>query len=70
MSYVKVTRELETFDLPWGKKLTVQEVEYEGGLVFLRLRIREGTRFTLVDVDRASVARLGAVLVGWRASDG
>lgn len=70
VSYVKVTKELDAFDLPWGKKLALQEVEYEGGLAFLRLRIREGNRFTLVDIDRATAARLGDVLTGWRPGGG
>jgi hypothetical protein len=70
MSYVKVTKELDAFDLPWGKRLALQEVEYEGGLALLRLLIREGTRLTLVDLDHTTAARLSAALAAWCPDNG
>jgi hypothetical protein len=57
--------DLDAFDAPWGKKIVVQKVEYEGGLVLLRVRIKEGSRFTLLDLDAESAKRLGQGLLAW-----
>jgi hypothetical protein len=57
--------DLDAFDAPWGKKVTVQKVEYEGGLVLLRVRIKEGSRFTLLDLDAESAKRLAKSLTAW-----
>ena len=38
-------------DAPFSKKMTFQKVEYENGFQFLRLRIKEGKRFTIIDLD-------------------
>ncbi len=56
--------------LPWGKELTVQDVVFEGGLKVLRLRFREGRRFTIVDLDAASAEALSKQLAGWIQSKG
>jgi hypothetical protein len=36
---------------PWGKELLVQAVTYHSGMRLARLRIREGRRFTVLDLD-------------------
>lgn len=56
---------LEEMPVPWGKQITLQEVCYEGGLSFIRVRIREGSRFTTLDLDAASAERLGETLLAW-----
>ena len=45
--------------------MLVQEVVYDTGLRLLRLRIREGRRFTIVDLDARAIARLRAVTEDW-----
>ena len=50
------TGEAEVIDLgrtmaPWGRELVVQALLYESGMRLARLRIREGRRFTVLDVD-------------------
>lgn len=57
--------ERETIALPWGKEMVVQEVAFDSGLKLLRLRIREGKRFTIVDLDGRAIARLRALTEGW-----
>lgn len=63
-AHLSVT-ELETIEAPWNKQVFVQEVEYEGGFKMLRLRIKEGKRFTDLELDRATAARLGGILASW-----
>lgn len=44
-------RELGRINAPWNKEITAQAVHYPSGLRLARLRIREGRRFTVLDVD-------------------
>ncbi len=54
--------------LPWGKELDMQEVAYDSGLRMVRLRFREGRhRFTVIDLDADTAARLGDLLSSWAA---
>jgi Family of unknown function (DUF6967) len=41
-------------DAPWGKDLLVQTIQYRSGMRIARLRIREGRRFTVLDLDEAT----------------
>ncbi len=50
---------------PWNKELTFQEITYEGGYKMFRIRIKEGRRFTDLELDPDTVSRLGALLNGW-----
>lgn len=53
---------------PWGKELVVQALRYRSGLRLARLRIREGRRFTVLDVDAPTADWLAAALA--RALEG
>jgi hypothetical protein len=57
--------EREAIALPWGKEMVVQEVAFDSGLKLLRLRIREGKRFTIVDLDARAITRLRALTEDW-----
>lgn len=50
---------------PWGKEIDLQELAYDNGFAFLRLRIREGRRFTDLDLDSATAAQLTAAIDRW-----
>lgn len=64
MSDERVT-EIETLAAPYGRTITLQDVAYESGLKILRMRIREGSRFTIVDFDAATAGQLGGLMAGW-----
>ncbi len=68
-SHLSVT-ELETIEAPWNKQVFVQEVEYEGGFKMLRLRIKEGKRFTDLELDGATAAKLAGILASWSDNAG
>ncbi len=59
-----VTR-LERFQAPYGREVELQEVLYESGMKLLRLRIREGKRFTVMDLDPATAAHWGSAMSRW-----
>jgi hypothetical protein len=63
---MQITR-LEKFVVPLtGQEIELQQVDYAGGgMSQLRIRVRERTRFTIVDVDPITAARWGAVLTAW-----
>jgi hypothetical protein len=65
MALYTIREEIDAFDAPWGKKIVVQTVEYEGGLSMLRMKIKEGSRFTLLDLDADSARRLAKSLTAW-----
>lgn len=56
-------------DAPWGKHLLVQAIRYRSGMRIARLRIREGHRFTVLDLDEATARWLTDAL-GRALSDG
>ena len=62
--------ELDRFDAPWNKQVTLQDVRHESGLRMLRIRIREGARFTVMDIDEDTAARWGAAMSNWAAAGG
>ena len=58
---------LEKFVLPIGKQgIELQQIEYEaGGMPLMRVRIREGSRFTVFDIDPDSAERWGRAMLAW-----
>jgi len=57
--------DLEKIEAPWSKQVTLQIVAYEGGMNALRMRIKEGSRFTDLELDPATAARIGHRLLDW-----
>lgn len=64
MTDINVT-DIKAIPLPYNKQLSLKNLEYNNGLNVLRLLIKEGTRFTTLDLDTVSAATLGADLVAW-----
>jgi hypothetical protein len=62
--------ELDRFDAPWNKQVTLQDVRHESGLRMLRIRIREGTRFTVMDIDQHTAAHWGKAMSDWAVGGG
>jgi len=60
--------ELDRFNAPWNKQVTLQDVRHESGLRMLRIRIKEGSRFTVMDIDEDTAARWGKAMSSWAAA--
>lgn len=56
---------LKEFTVPYGREIVLENIEYENGMQVLRMRIREGNRFTVMDLDPDSAAQLGLALCDW-----
>jgi hypothetical protein len=49
-----------------GQDIELQQIDYvHGGLSLLRIRIREGRRFTVFDIDAATAAAWAAQMTQW-----
>jgi len=55
--------------VPWGgQHIELQEIAFAaGGARLLRVRIREGRRFTIFDIDAVTASTWGAAMTAWGA---
>jgi hypothetical protein len=52
-----------------GQEIALQQIDFvEGGMGMLRLRIREGKRFTIFDLDPLTARNLGSTMQQWAES--
>ena len=56
---------LEEFKAPYGKQVKLENVAYENGKRVLRVHIREGNRFTVMDIDAKTAASWGSAMKAW-----
>ncbi|VAW19003.1 hypothetical protein MNBD_ALPHA12-105 [hydrothermal vent metagenome] len=61
----ETTSEWAQHSLPYGRTITLKNVVHESGMQMLRLTIREGRRFTIIDLDNDSAHKLADDLAGW-----
>jgi len=63
---------LDEFTVPLGgQQVALQQIDHvEGGMSLLRVRIREGRRFTVFDIDAGTARRWGKVLLDWSGAHG
>ncbi len=59
------TIKLGEFELPFKRRASLKNVDFESGLSMLRLTLREGRRITIVDLDANSANELGEMMVRW-----
>jgi len=49
-----------------GQEIELQQIDHvEGGMSLLRIRIREGKRFTIFDIDPATAVQWGEAMQHW-----
>jgi hypothetical protein len=67
----KIT-ELSKITVPLGgQQIELQEIDHaEGGMSMLRVRIREGKRFTIFDIDPATAAKWADTMNQWAGAQG
>lgn len=61
---------LEKFRVPLGnQEIELQQIDHvEGGMSLLRIRIREGARFTVFDIDPLTAKHWSEVMQSWSAT--
>jgi hypothetical protein len=50
---------------PFRREIVLQDVLHESGLRLLRVRIREGTRFTILDIDAPTAEAWAGTMLAW-----
>lgn len=60
-------QELAKFRIPLGnQEIELQQIDHvEGGMSMMRIRIREGRRFTIFDVDPATAQFWATTMQNW-----
>jgi hypothetical protein len=49
-----------------GQQIELQQIDFvAGGMALLRTRIREGSRFTVFDIDPLTAEQWGRALLDW-----
>ena len=61
-------REIGEIAAPYGRNVKLDEVSYESGMTLLRVTIREGGRFTILEIDAATAGRWGTMMTEWARS--
>lgn len=56
---------LTEIEAPYGRKVVLESVEHESSMRMLRIRIREGSRFTILDIDEDTALRWSTVMSAW-----
>lgn len=52
-----------------GQEIDLQQIDHvAGGMSLLRIRIREGKRFTIFDIDPATAEQWAAAMQHWAAT--
>lgn len=64
------TIELTKIKVPLGnQEIALHQIDHvEGGMSLLRIRIREGKRFTIFDIDPATAQQWAAAMQNWANS--
>lgn len=62
---METVSDIKVIDAPYNKQITFQKVEYENGFQFIRLRIKEGKRFTMMDLDAGTASTCIETIQNW-----
>ena len=65
MTIDSTTTALDKFTAPYGREVTLENVDYENDTRILRIRIREHNRFTVMDINAETARRWGEAMVTW-----
>ncbi len=65
MSIESTVTEMGKFTAPYGREIKLENVAYENGARVLRIHIREGNRFTVMDIDDETASNWGSAMLAW-----
>jgi hypothetical protein len=65
MTIDSTTTALAKFLAPYGREVTLENVDYANDTRVLRIRIREGNRFTVMDINPETAAGWGTAMIAW-----
>ena len=56
---------LETIAAPYGREIRLDDVAFESGMKLLRVTIREGGRYTVLEIDAETARRWSRAMEAW-----
>ncbi len=60
-----VKTRLAELEAPYGRRVWFDNVAYESGLEMLRVTIREGARYTILELDAVTAGSWSRVMADW-----
>ncbi len=60
--------QIDTIAAPYGREIRLTEIDFESGMRLLRVTIREGSRYTILELDAPTAGRWAEAMSGWAAS--
>ncbi len=60
---------LKTIAAPYGREVRLDDVAYPSGMRLLRITIREGARFTVLEIDAATARECVEEMGRWADSN-
>ena len=60
-----VKTRIATVMAPYGREIRLDAVAYESGMNLLRVTIREGGRYTMLELDRATAIAWAGEMLKW-----
>jgi hypothetical protein len=56
---------LGEIEAPYGRRIRFEDLAYESGLRMLRVTIREGARYTILEIDASTASAWAQILADW-----
>ncbi len=60
--------EVDTIAAPYGREIRLTEVDFDSGMRLLRVTIREGGRYTILELDAPTAGRWAQSMAAWAAA--
>ena len=57
--------ELAIIDAPYNKQVKLENIDFGGGMHLMRITIKEGSRFTQIDLDPATAKTWAGKMIDW-----
>jgi hypothetical protein len=61
----EIKTRIGTIDAPYRREVWLDDVQFESGMRLLRVTIKEGRRFTQLDLDAATAEQWGQIMLDW-----
>ena len=61
----EIKTRIATLEAPYRREVWLDDVQFESGMRLLRVTIKEGRRFTQLDLDEATADRWGQTMLDW-----
>jgi hypothetical protein len=66
----EVKTRIAALEAPYRREVWLDDVQFESGMRLLRVTIKEGQRFTQLDLDAETADRWGQTMLDWAHSVG